>query len=530
MRERFNTVAVAIPAQQFHVRCHVSIERQVPVMTDFAVRLLHLTGPLEVGALREYFGLTGKELIDLLDLLRSEGLVEESGGRLSLTSYAEARFVGSSDGLPRFTRIVERQSRPTFELLSYTPISKALSGTYWDNTLELDWASAAGGLGQTIERAEAAFHQHFHDIERLEQDEDHRRAFSCYKVDSITSGRPFNVPLPVHFDVDVDGNVEFDVDAQLDLLPDELRSTVRRLTADRIGGLTSHVDHLKGFVDFFEDGLLARYLPERPSAASSQSAVVRSGHKLVLRKPPEFDFSTYVREIHAGADGKVYDGDQSRALLGALYMPKNQDRLVEALTSAIQRFKKAASAEVVYPSKILWVIPDTDLWGRTELVRDLIERLSAAVAKVWGEPVELVGIAPAPQNEPVDRIRKRGNLLLDAGFNEVFLGPAISTFERFETLLLPGVYGAAMYQWKVPSMDVLSVPIGFGTHAPEKLRRIVSYSRNAGASALHRVWRGSGKDGEDRKLKNAAGSAADFLYLESFAAGGAEDKGVGSDV
>lgn len=524
MRERFNTVAIAIPAQQFHVRCHVSIERQVPVMTDFAVRLLHLSGPLEVGALRDYFGLTGKELIGLLDLLRGEGLVEESGGRLSLTSYAEARFVGSSDGLPRFTRIVERQSRPIFELLSYTPFSKALSGTYWDNTLELDWASEAGNLGQTIERAESAFHQHFHDIERLEQDEDRRRAFSCYKVDGITSGRPFNVPLPVHFEVDADGRVEFDVDAQLDLLPAELRSTVRRLTADRIGGLASHADHLKGFVDFFGDGLLARYLPARPSLGNSQSAVVRSAHKLVLRKTPDFDFSAYVRDVHAAADGEVYDGDQSRALLGALYMPKNQDRLVEALTSAIQRFKKAASAEVIYPSAILWVIPDSDLWGRTELVRGLIERLSTAVARVWGEPVEVVGIAPAPQNEPVDRIRKRGNLLLDAGFNKVFFGPAASTFERFETLLLPGVYGAAMYQWKVPSMDVLSVPVGFGTQAPEKLRRIAAFSRNAGASALHRVWRGSGKDGEDRKLKNTAVSASDFLYLESFAVSSAEDK------
>ena len=518
MRERFNTIAVAIPAQQFHVRCHVSIERQVPVMTDFAVRLLHLTGSMEVGALREYFGLTGKELIDLLDLLRSEGLVEESGGRLSLTSYADARFVGSSDGLPRFTRIVERQSRPTFELLSYTPISKALSGTYWDNTLELDWASEAGGPGQTIDRAEAAFHQHFHDIERLEQEEDWRRAFSCYKVDSITSGRPFNVPLPVHFEVDVDGNVEFDVDAQLDLLPDELRSTVRRLTADRIGSLTAHADHFKGFVDFFEDGVLARYLPEGVSTNSSQSAIVRSGHKLVLRKAPDFDFSPYVREVHAGADGESYDEDHSRAFLGALYMPKNQDRLVDALASGIQRFKKAASADVVYPSELLWVIPDTDLWGRTELVRQFIERLSATVAKVWGEPVDVVGIAPAPQDEPVERIRKRGNLLLDAGFSEVFFGPAIPAFERFETLLLPGVYGAALYQWKVPSMDVLSVPVGFGTHAAEKLRRIAAFSRNAGAGAIHRVRRGSGKDGEDRKLKNAAASAASFLYLEPFIA------------
>ncbi len=518
MRERFNTIAVAIPAQQFHVRCHVSIERQVPVMTDFSVRLLHLTGPLEASALREYFGLSGKELIDLLDLLRSEGLVEESGGRLSLTSYAEARFVGSSSGLPRFTRIVERQSRPTFELLSYTPISKALSGTYWDNALELDWAAEARALGQTVERAEAAFHQHFHDIERLEQDEDWRRAFACYKVDSISAGRPFNVPLPVHFEVDVEGNVEFDLDGQLDLLPDELRSTVRRLTADRIGGQTAHADHFDRFVGFFDDGLLARYSAKGDSAGSNRASVTHSGHKLVLRKAPDFDFSKYVREVHAGNDGEVYDKGQSRALLGALYMPKTRDRLVEAFDLAVQRFMRTASADAVYPSEVLWTIPDTGLWGRTELVRVFIERLTATVAKVWGEPIEVVGVAPAPQDESVERIRKRGNLLLDAGFSRVYFGPAVAASERFETLLLPGVYGAAMYQWRVPSMKVLSVPIGFGTHEPDKLRRIAAFSRNAGAGALYRVWRGSGRDGEDRKLKHSIASAADFLHLEPFIA------------
>ena len=516
MRERFNTVAVAIPAQQFHVRCHVSIERQVPVMTDFAVRLLHLTGPLEINAMQEYFGLSSNQTIDLIDLLRSEGLVEESGGRYSLTSYAEGRFVGSSDDLPRFTRIVERQSRPVFELLSYTPIPKALSGTYWDNALELEWASNDEAHGQTVERAEAAFHQHFLDIERFQQDEEWRRAFSCYKVDSITSGRPFNVPLPVHFEVDLDGNVEFDVDTQLDLLPDELRSRVRRLTADRIGSLKAHSDYFKGFVDFFEDALLLRYLPVSRADGKSASSVIQSGHKLVLRKPLDFDFQRYIREVHGGADGEVYDDKRSRALLGALYMPKNQDRLVEALSAAADHFKRAATADTSYPLEMLWVIPETDLWGRTELVRPFIERLSATIANVWGEPVDVVGIAPALQDEPVERIRKRGNLLLDAGFSKVYLGPSIARFERFETMVLPGVYGAAMYQWKVPSMDVLSVPIGFGTHSPKALHRLSKLARNAGANALHRVWRGSGKDGEDRKLKYTAASASDFLYLDDF--------------
>lgn len=518
MRERFNTVAVALPAQQFHVRCHVSIERQVPVMTDFAVRLLHLSGPLEACAIQEYFGLSGNELIDLLELLRGEGLVEESAGRFSLTSYAESRFVGSSGGLPRFTRIAERQSRPVFELLSYTPLPKALFGTYWDNSLELDWASDEEGHGQTVERAEVAFHKHFLDIERFQQDEESRRAYSCYKVDRIASGRPFNVPLPVHFEVDLDGNVEFDVEQQLELLPDELRSRVRQLTADRIGRLTAHSDHFKQFVSFFDDSLLSRYVPGTGVTSKPANTVVKSGHKLVMRKAPDFDFPRYVREVHAGGDGEIYDENRSRALLGALYMPKNQDRVVEALAAAADRFKKTATADTTFPSEILWVIPDSDLWGRTELVRRFIERLSNTVAKAWGEPVEVVGIAAAPQDEKIERIRRRGNLLLDAGFTKVFLGPPIVMFERFEGMVLPGVYGAAMYQWKVPSMDVLSVPVGFGTHSPSSLRQLAALARNAGASALHRLWRGSGKDGEDTKLRSGAASSSDFFYLDAFIA------------
>lgn len=113
-------------------------------------------------------------------------------------------------------------------------------------------------------------------------------------------------------------------------------------------------------------------------------------------------------------------------------------------------------------------------------------------------------------------IRKRGNLLLDAGFKGVYLGPAMLAHEHFESVLLPGVFGAAMYQWKVPSMNVPSVPIGFATQEPEKLRRIAAFTRNACAGAMHHIWRGSGRDGEDRKLKYTSASVAYFLYPEAF--------------
>lgn len=512
MRERFNTVAVGIPAQQFLVRCHVSVERQVPVMTEFAVRLLHLSGPMDLEAVRGYFGLTGRELADLLDILRAEGLVEELDGRLALTSYAQARFVGSSDGLPRFVRIAERQSRPVFELLSFSPISKALSGTYWDNTLDLVWEKSDEHGGRTVDQAQEAFHRHFHEIERLDVDSENKRAFDVYKIDDITAGRRFNVPVPVHFEVDLDGNVDFDMEAQFELLPEELRSIVFKLTANRVAQQAHHPDHFTAFVQVFGDEVLARYLVESMSQTVGGEQVVRNGHAAGLR----FDFASYVREIHGTADGAVYDSGRSRAYLGALYMPKNQGRIVQEFSSALRRFKAKSNAETVFPTEMFWVLPESDLWGRTTLVREFIEQIRKCFEKEWGEAIDLVAVGSVSQAESRERIRRKAHLLLEAGFSDVLLGPPTPTSERFEVLVLPGVYAAAMYQWKVPTSDFISVPVGFTTHESAKLRKLVVFLQKVCGAKLHRMFRSTEEDGDERKLKAVDATAADFAYLSQF--------------
>lgn len=525
MRERFNTVAVAIPAQQFLVRCHVSVERQVPVMTEFAVRLLHLTGPLELEALAAYFGLNGREVGDFLDLLRVEGLVEDEDGKLLLTSYAEARFSSLENGLPRFTRIAERRARPVFELLTFSPIPKTLSGNYWDNTLDLSWDSMADSGGRTVDQAQEAFHRHFHDMEKYDREDEQKRAFDVYKIDDITAGRRFNVPLPVHFEVDLEGNVEFDIEAQLSILPEELRSTVFKLTADRVARQTQHPDHFAAFVDVFNDDVLAKYLRVEgsPSDASNASSRVfrKSENGRIVSSAIEcptsrFDFGNYVREVHGSADGLEYDAGRSRALLGALYMPKNQERFLDAFKRSLKKFKLNSDAATSFPSEMFWVIPESDLWGRTELLRSFIETIRATSAKEWGEPIDLIAVCSSGQAEPMERIRRRANLLLDAGFSDILLGPSLANSERFEVLLLPGVSATALYHWKVPTSDLFSVPVGFNTENETRLRKLLVFLRRVCDQKIHRAFRGSGSDGEDRKLKVVDASPTNFIYLEQF--------------
>lgn len=513
MRERFNTVAVAIPAQLFNVRCHVSIDRQVPVMTDFAVRLLHLSGPLEVGALREYFGLTASELRDLLELLREEGLVGNANGRISLTSYAESRFAASSSGLPRFTRIAERQSRPVFELLSYTPLPKALSSNYWDNALQLNWNADDPEAGKTKERAEAAFHKHFHDIERLELDDAKRRAYACYKVDDIRAGRPFSVPLPVHFEVDVDGNVEFEIDAQLELLPESLRSQVRTLTADRIAALSARADNLHAFVERFDDKVLGRYLLSAASIGG-RSAVVRADGRIGMRKDPSFDFGRYVHDVHGQADGEIYDAGKSQALLGAIYMPKCQSRLLAGFRRALAPLKKSKDTDV--PVAVFWVIPDSDLWGRTSLVRDLINEVTSVFKEAVGSLPDVIAIAPCRQGEIRDRLVKRARHLLDAGFSRVVLSPYQLKQQCFEVFLVPGIFGAATYQWTVPSADRYNVPLGFLTQSRGKLVSMAEFTRSVLASSLHAAGRGNGDTPDERRFRFDDAELAEFAFLDRY--------------
>jgi hypothetical protein len=319
----------------------------------------------------------------------------------------------------------------------------------------------------------------------------------------------------VHFEVDVDGNVDFELDAALELLPEDLRSQVRVLTADRIGSLPVRATYLRAFVEPYQDDLLSRFLMPPQSVDDKPSVIIVAG-RLTLRRDPAIDFGRYVRDVHGSADGEVYDDGQSRALLGGLYMPKSQERVLDGLRRALARYKTAkVGTNLVAPPAVLWVIPDSDLWGRTSLVRETLDNLRVALKDALGDIPDIVCVAPCTQDEHRDRLVKRARLLLAGGFSRVVFAPYRAAQESFEALLVPGVYGAAMYHWTVPTADRYSVPLGFCSNSPVKLQKMAAFVRGVLASALHSVGRGSPEATGDRWFKDA--SAAEFAFLDAYA-------------
>lgn len=512
MFEKFNSVALGVPAQQYYVRCHVSVERQVPVMTDFAVRLIHLAEKIEFEVFREYFGLAGHEANELVEVLKSEGLAQDFEGVLSLTSYALARFVASNDGVPRFTKIVERQSHPIFNLLTFSPLKRARNGGYWDNTLDLNWETAENGSAHTLDHVSEAFHRHFNDIERIDKDDENKRAYSVYKIEEISSGKRFNVPVPMDFYIDMDGNIDFQLEDNA-LLPDDLKSKLTQLTADRVGKMVTHSDSFSEFPAVFDDSVLRRYIRQVTQSGASKVGTM----SLKPSVHNEFLFSAYVKEVHAEGNGEIYDAGKSQAVLGALYMPKNLQKLLKGLEKALRHFLNNKEPETPFPAEMFWVIPESELWGRTEMIKEAVFAISKLVEKEWGEPVDIVAVCNAGQSDRKDLLLSKARLLLNAGFNDVLLGPSPVMSHRFELLMLPGVHVAAMYQWKSPASEFLSVPIGFISEHKNKLAKSLVFLRKVCSSKLYRAFWGNSDDGGGNRLMLNDVLASEFLYLDAFA-------------
>lgn len=507
MKQLFNAVAVAIPAQQFLVRSFVLLERQVPVMTEFAVRLLHISGPLELSVIQAYFGLSSIESRELLSILRVEGLVEEKEGRLNLTSYATARFVSSDDDLPRFTRIAERAAAPIFELISFSPIPRSAS-QYWDNTLELEWSGREDGAKHK-DLAEEAYHRHFHDLEfDRDRDDDRTRAFDVYKVTSIIGGKHFNIPLPIYFTVDVEGNVDYEYDQLADRLGADLMSKVTQMTSDRIGRQPRRADHFATFVKVFDDEILSKYVSKTVPSHGTHSNDVTT-----------LDFSRYVREVHGLRGGEVYDKKRSRAMLGALYLEHNRRHYFESLKNAVKKsYSSNSNGHSIKESvEMFWIIPMSDLWGRTRLVQDFVRELHEFWLEEAEVSLELTAVFSTYQVDRPERVRRAAHLLLDAGFSDVVLGPAPTDSERFEALVCPGIHGAALYEWKVPSSVGMGVPVGFVSYDENKLRKLLTFLQHSLARKQRRAYWTDEEVDDVRKLALVDLLPGEFFYLDSYA-------------
>lgn len=479
-RKRFNTVTVAIPAQSFDIRSHVALERSVPVMTEFAIRLLHTVGPMGLESIRDYFGLQGKEVRQLLNQLNAENLIRDHDGLVSLSDYALIRFESSQGSSPRFTKIVERRGRVAFELLTFQHLPKDLSSAHSNCAIDLQ-LPADLEIEKTVERAEKAYIDQFHDIERFIQSDEQKRAFDVYKVDEISSHRRFSLPYTVHFEVDASGHVEHVFDDQLPL-PLELQERLHSLVADTIA------------------------IKKRMGKDALFDFAFQVGDSAVLShfSAKGFSLSEYLKRFHGDDSQICMEDSETFPIFGALYLPDNVELILQRFRKAVASFREAHKGERIKHT-MYWIAPSNSLWGRSQILGHAIEELS----KVGKSSLKNFRVCIV-RRQRTTTVKRDLPAFADAGGLDLLFSDSVEVDERAELLILPGVFAATLYHTSIPSTVSTLAPVGFVTSEPDRVSKVQALASMVLEKAHTRYVRSSASNRFEEELV----SPDQFTYLK----------------
>lgn len=425
-----------LPAQRFGITCAISLEETLPVVNEFAIRMIQTCGSLRPAQLQSFFGFSDRETTIVIRGLLEEKLIRWEDEQLALTSYALSKFVESYDGIPRCVRVKEWSGDVTFELLTFSPLDRRVTPTTLRSHIELS-GSDVDREARTAYWAERSFQEHFYNIVPQQG------RMQIYKISEIEPKERFIAPLQCTFLVSLDGKAEVTRS-----LPDrnlEDRAEVVQAISDALGRRPRRTN----------EGL-----PEalRLFGVWDTSAFAASGTLDVVR---------YLDLVHV-IKANPFGCDVS-PITGALYLSENRKLLKERLALLAELHGDGPARRTVY-----WLAPDVLFWGRSLATRSLIWDLKRIVRGAVGASaadVETEEDAAWPEVRTFvqpGRITDRQSLraYADAVPHGVGLTRAVLD-GNVEVLWIPDVFVCVLYHYQTE--HAIPLPLGFFSSAPAQL-------------------------------------------------------------
>lgn len=440
-------ITFAIPAQSFAISCSISAEEALPVVTEFALRIAYVCGTLSPEQLQDFFGFSKKEVDAVLDSLLGERLLQWNDDYLELTSYALARFEAASlDNLPRFFKIQDWSAEVIFDLISFNPAGRPsrIKRVNWQVELAM---RNVDKQSRTKQYAEQSFQQNFRQICNKEKAE-------IYKISAIDAGERFSIPLPCEFQLDLDGQTSLRRD-----IDDEDFGSRLEIAEAITDALADHEKRgnecLREFIETFDGELLQRYVSDE-----------------------SFDLRRYIQEVHLSRLVRPND-DRVVAMLGAIYLPRNADLLIERIQAALslaerevdERSAKVENSdvEVEQPTPVptlasaLWWAPQSSLWARTSSAKELAIKIDGLL-KPKGGSSSSTGVYATVFKER--QLPKKRLYMYQNHFKRLLATDVTLMGGSLELLIVPDTLVCAMFHFHLAHQAV-AVPIGFLSSVPK---------------------------------------------------------------
>jgi hypothetical protein len=435
----FNRVTFGLPVETYRVEAYIALEERLPVVTEFVLRLLRISGPLNLTAFRDYFGFTDSEALAVVESLTRQGLLEVFGDEVELSRYAAERFDEAGGDHPRFSKVELRSDTVTFDLISFTPLRSPGGDMPSDNLLKLEASDDA--LSQSSERARMAYRQRYPEIASMRNDL-RERSYGVYSVEDVESKRRNYIPIPVSFSLDMDGQVKRQIDEAFErAAPPELVQFVNeQVTAAIPKTISLGASGLEDFIDTFDLPLLRQYV---------------SGKR--------FDLFRYLTDVHLARSVRYQVGVEP--VYGNLYMPENRERIAARLRDR----RRGQRRHGPLLTSLAWLTPEYPLWGRGDAFGQAVNLFANELRGEGPEDsVSVLAYAEPGQEQAVmNRMRVPG--LTELHFSRPLPPEGMLLGGRLELLLYPTAFTAAVFHLSVPGNTGLWLPIGVISALPKHL-------------------------------------------------------------
>jgi hypothetical protein len=443
---------LTLPCRRFVVEHKVAEVGKVSVTAEFLLRFVRSMGTCTEEAAQTFFGYSRREMAYVLNEVEEAAYLQRSDGRLSLTASGHGLFRPGTDE-PLIYDVERKTARVGFDLISLAPSDRRPLSFFEQRLPELPLLNQEQ-VSSATEKVPTSFRRHFREFApRFDPTATARR--TLYSIDSVTAEERFSNLVRVNL---VSSGLK-PTQAEIDL--SEWRSEYELSDREDVG---------RAVIGIVEKLTIARR-EDDPDA-----------YRLLVELAPEYlkewtrkdglSVQRFYRHAFT-SHGDIRADRPTSPVVGSLFTPENARRLFEAASYGLRKAKRPALG-------LLWVIPQTPMWGSTSVLPEIIDQLREKTIRANEDlahrrPVEAVALT-AGRPEP----------WLKEAFNGCNASDSLVFPGGFEMLLVPNAVVAAVVHAPIGAQSGLAVPLGFVSFDQRVIERAMTLlGSNAKRYRLH---------------------------------------------
>ncbi|MBI6283789.1 hypothetical protein [Proteus mirabilis] len=441
MRVLLNKVCFGLPVKSFFMDYTVSKKRELPVVKEFIIRIIHSLSSTSLDTIQSYFGLTDKEILAVFDDLQEENLITWEEGRVQLTYYAMSKFIEENGNLrPTFFEVTEETSPVEFELYSFRILSRDVkhSGSQ-DMSISLNLPDSS--YHNLLDKAQRAFDKNFNLFRELVLKEDiFSERKELYKINQVSDRYDSTLPLEVEYFIDTDSpnilKMEYTSKTVDEWDEDKSFFSIMDSTIE-INTMKNQYNSFNNYLEASMDPFLLQYWDENTNTLNIKALVNHYEHGLTKLN------------------------DDTFMLLGNFYTENNKEILSRQLQL---KFKNKPEN-----SGLIWLTNSgSKTWGKTIDLNKLIDEIYNLFDKRKKTSKVVLGMHCESFQESItlsNNFWKLSNV-------ELMDFPTQYGGEDAEFIIIPGLMVASLFHSQLHDKRNIPLPVGYVSFEPKFISEV----------------------------------------------------------